>query len=164
MKSLLKKGIKVLSVDCDFGENLLQDLQESKSFTRRYAINGELCYRVITDQGYLLVALHEGFEFDGRSGTPLVDCFAPNLGSLHERYSWLTHDCNGYAFDLSFHDTNLLLEAMLRDLCKYSKTKASVIKYAVSLNKSWFGKPKKNDWCYKNINKIKVKWFPNVNI
>jgi hypothetical protein len=129
-------------------------LRESKSLKRRYPID-EILFSVYTNQGTLNVHLDYGFVFDGRSGPPIIDWYAPNLGSLVERLTWLTHDVNGYGRSLSFKDTNILLYAMLRDMCRYSKVKASTIRYAVSLSKSWYGEPKKTDWCYVNMNKFK---------
>lgn len=160
MKNRLDKNLKVKEIFCISGEDCVMALKESKSFKRRYPLDSDVEYRVITNQGELHIFLKNGFEFDGRSGTPIVDCVAPNLGSRNERFTWLTHDVNGYDLDLSFSDTNILLYAMLVQLCGYSKLKASIIKYAVSLSKSWFGKPKKNDWCYKNVNKVSARWFP----
>lgn len=164
MKKIDLKNLVVEEIFCISGEDFVMALEESKSFKRRYPLDGDVEYRVITNQGELQVVLKKSFEFDGRSGTPIVDCVAPNLGSRNERFTWLTHDVNGYDLDLSFSDTNNLLYAMLVQLCGYSKLKASIIKYAVSLSKSWFGKPKKNDWCYKNVNKVSARWFPNGNL
>jgi hypothetical protein len=66
---------------------------------------------------------------------------------------------NGYGRSLSFRDTNILLYAMLRDLCGYSRLKASTIRYAVSLDKSWYGEPKEDDWCHANLNKLHIVQF-----
>jgi len=71
---------------------------------------------------------------------------------------WLTHDANAYGLDLSFSDTNVLLFAMLRDLADYRTTKATTVQLAVSVSKSWYGTPKKDDWCYKNIGKVSTIW------
>ena len=154
-KNLVVKRVFVYS-----GESSVMDLKETKSLKRRYGLDTDVEYCVITNQGDLNVFLKKGFEFDGRSGTPIVDFVAPNLGTRNERFSWLTHDVNGYDLDLSFSDTNWLLYAMLVQLCGYSKFKASLIRYAVSLSKSWFGRPKPKDWCYKNVNKVSARWFP----
>ena len=160
MNNRLDKNLKVKEIFCTSGEYCVMSLCESKSFKRRYELYQDVEYRVITNQGVLQVVLKKGFLFDGRSGTPLLDWVAPNLGSKSERFSWLTHDVNGYKFDLSFSDTNLLLMAMLRDLCGYSKFKSQLIRYSVSLSDSWYGKPKPKDWCYKNLNKVNAMWFP----
>lgn len=87
-------------------------------------------------------------------GPSILDWYAPNLGTLAERMAWFAHDCNGYGLDLNFADTNVLLYTMLRDLAKYRVTKATTIQLAVSLSKGWYGTPKPNDWCYKNIGKV----------
>lgn len=164
MNKLDFKNLVVKEIFCISGGDCITALKESKSFKRRYQLDSDVEYRVITNQGELHIFLKKGFEFDGRSGTPICDFVAPNLGSIKERFTWLTHDVNGYDLDLSFSDTNNLLWAMLVYLCGYSKFKASIIRYAVSLSKSWFGKPKKNDWCYKNVNKVSARWFPYDNI
>ena len=164
MNKLDFKNLVVKEIICLSGGDCITALKESKSFKRRYPLDSDVEYYVITNQGKLHIFLKKGFEFDGRSGTPICDFVAPNLGSIKERFTWLTHDVNGYDLDLSFSDTNNLLWAMLVYLCGYSKFKASIIRYAVSLSKSWFGKPKKNDWCYKNVNKVSARWFPDGNI
>ena len=106
------------------------------------------------------MATAAGFEFDGRSGPKIVDWYTPNLGTLAEILCWLAHDCNGYGQDLDFTDTNLLLFVMLRDLAKYRTSKAAVIQLAVSVSKSWYGTPKENEWCYKNLGKVSTMWVP----
>ena len=148
------KTLKVLDWRIEIGGDSLRNLRESKSLKRRYAID-EIMFSVYTNQGTMHVHLDYGFMFDGRSGPPIIDWYAPNLGTIAERLCWLTHDVNGYGKALSFNDTNTLLFAMLRDMCRYSKLKASTIRYAVSISKSWYGEPKKTDWCYANLNKFK---------
>jgi hypothetical protein len=51
---------------------------------------------------------------------------------------------------------------MLRDLAGYRTSKANVIQLAVSLSKSWYGKPKDGDWCRANIDKVRTVWIPNM--
>ena len=155
------KKIKVISLQFFLGREALANLVESKSFSRQYPLDAAVLFRVFTNQGTLEVSTEKGFFFDGRSGTPLVDFYAPNLGTLNERASWLAHDVNGYALDLSFKDTNILLFAMLRDCCGYRKTKASFIRWVVGLSDSWYGTPKKGDPYYKNIDKVHAKWIPS---
>lgn len=130
------------------GRACLEALKPNKS--RRYGLEQRVRFAIYTSHGNLHVELAPGFEFDGRSGPKIVDWYVPNLGSLEEILCWLAHDANGYGQDLSFDDTNTLLFAMLRDLCRYRKTKASLIRWAVSLSKAWYGPPTRDDWCYKN--------------
>lgn len=157
MKNRLKKSsLKVLGFEFHEGRALLADLKQNKA--RRYPLSGRVKLDIFTNQGTLHVITEPGFEFDGRSGPSIVDWYTPNLGTLYERICWYVHDCNGYGLDLSFSDTNVLLYAMLRDLAGYRTTKATTIQLAVSLSKSWYGTPKKDDWCYKNIGKVSTIW------
>ena len=153
MKIRLKKSsIKVLGFEFSEGRKLIADLKQNKS--RRYRLSGGVRLSIFTNQGTLHVQTAPSFEFDGRSGPAIVDFYTPNLGSLYERICWFVHDCNAYGLDLSFSDTNVLLYAMLRDLANYRTTKATTIQLAVSTSKSWYGTPKKDDWCYNNIGKV----------
>lgn len=157
MNQLHKSSLKVLRVEFSEGRRLLSDLKQNRS--RRYPLDGGVRFSVITTQGTLHVQTAPGFVFDGRSGPKIVDFYAPNLGSLEEKLCWFAHDCNGYGQDLSFSDTNILLYAMLRDLAKYRKTKATTIQLAVSVSKSWYGIPKPDDWCYRNRNLVSTLWI-----
>ena len=151
-RQLCKSGLKVLGFDFKAGRKALENLKQNK--TRRYVLAEAVMLDIITNQGTLHVTTAAGFTFDGRSGPKIVDWYVPNLGTLAERLCWFVHDCNGYAQDLSFEDTNLLLFVMLRDLAKYYVPKATVIQLAVSLDRSWYGIPKSNDWCHCNIGKV----------
>ena len=155
------KTLKVIDWNIFIGSESLMNLRESKSLKRRYTLD-EIMFSVYTNQGTLNVHLDYGFVFDGRSGPSIIDWYAPNLGSLVERLTWLTHDVNGYGRSLSFKDTNTLLYAMLRDLCGYSRLKASTIRYAVSLSHSWYGEPKEDDWCHANLNKLHIVQFKSA--
>lgn len=158
MKDRLHKAtLKVLGYDFFEGRNIIEELEENER--RRYPLRGRIQFAIYTNQGTLHVSTGAGFEFDGRSGPKIVDWYAPNLGSLEEKLCWLAHDCNGYGQDLSFKDTNVLLYAMLRDMARYRKTKATTIQIAVSLSKSWYGLPKPDDWCYKNRNLVSTLWM-----
>ena len=152
MNVLKKSSLKVFDVEWISGKEALEKLVENK--TRRYKIDERVCFCVHTNQINLMIETMPGFEFDGRSGPKIVDWYAPNLGTLLERVCWFVHDVNGYGKCLSFEDTNVLLYAMLRDLCHYRKSKAALIQLAVSLSRSWYGTPKVDDWCYKNLDKI----------
>lgn len=158
MKDRLHKAtLKVLGYDFFEGRNIIEELEENER--RRYPLRGRIQFAIYTNQGTLHVSTGAGFEFDGRSGPKIVDWYAPNLGSLEEKLCWFAHDCNGYGQDLSFKDTNILLYAMLRDMARYRKTKATTIQLAVSVSKSWYGLPKPDDWCYKNRNLVSTLWM-----
>ena len=157
MNRLRKASLQVLGFEFFEGRDIIEDLEENER--RRYPLRGRIQLAIYTNQGTLHVTTGAGFEFDGRSGPKIVDFYAPNLGSLEEKLCWLTHDCNGYGQDLSFSDTNILLYAMLRDLAKYRKTKATTIQLAVSVSKSWYGIPKPDDWCYRNRNLVSTLWI-----
>ena len=153
MKNRLKKSsLKVLGFEFSEGRKIIADLKQNKS--RRYRLSGGVRLSIFTNQGTLHVQTAPSFEFDGRSGPAIVDFYTHNLGTLYERICWFVHDCNAYGLDLSFSDTNVLLYAMLRDLANYRTTKATTIQLAVSTSKSWYGTPKKDDWCYNNIGKV----------
>ena len=141
------------------GAASLMSLIELKTLNRRYKLTSDVWIKLITDKGTLSLFAKEGFIFDGRSGSPLLDWYAPNLGSLYERIMWLIHDLLGYATCLDFKTTNKVLRYGLRDKCGYRASKAFVIEKAVSISKSWFGTPKENDWCYNNIGKFNVAFF-----
>ena len=157
MNRLRKASLQVLGFEFFEGRDIIEDLEENER--RRYPLRGRIQLAIYTNQGTLHVTTGAGFEFDGRSGPKIVDFYAPNLGSLEEKLCWFAHDCNGYGQDLSFSDTNILLYAMLRDLAKYRKTKASTIQLAVSVSKSWYGIPKPDDWCYRNRNLVSTLWI-----
>lgn len=157
MKNRLKKAsLKILAFEFHEGRQLVAGLKQNKA--RRYPLAGAVRYDIVTNQGTLHVSLATGFEFDGRSGPAIIDWYTPNLGTLCEKMCWLTHDANAYGLDLSFSDTNVLLFAMLRDLAEYRVAKASVVQLAVSISPSWYGTPKKDDWCYANIGKVSTIW------
>ena len=144
-----KKTLKVYGVEfCDNDKTPLAKIKKNKK--RRYPLDARVEVVVYTNQGNLRVVTQAGFEFDGRSGPSIIDWYVPNLGTLMEIVCWYVHDCNGYGKCLSFQDTNVLLFAMLRDMCCYRKTKAAVIQYAVGISDSWYGEPKPTEWCYKN--------------
>lgn len=153
---LHKSGLRVLAYDIIEGREALENLKVNSA--RRYPLEKATRIGIHTTQGILHVETKPGFIFDGRSGPAIVDWYAPNLGSLAERLCWLVHDCNGYAQDLNFSDTNLMLFVMLRDLAKYRPSKAAVIQFAVSLSKSWYGIPDDDDWCKCNIGKVSTLW------
>lgn len=80
------------------------------------------------------------------------------LNVLDERAAWLMHDALGYAGSLGFKETNIALKLFLRDICGYRKTKAEAIRIAVSLSRSWYGRPKPTDWCYANLGLVETTW------
>lgn len=155
MKNRLRKSsLKVLGFEFvdGAGRKALENLVENDR--RRYPLLEGVYLIIYTNQGNLHVKTLPGFEFDGRSGPRIIDWYVPNLGNLAQRICWLVHDVNGYAKDLSFKDTNVLLYAMLRDLADCRTSKANVIQLAVSVSDSWYGDPKPDEWCYKNRNLV----------
>lgn len=91
-----------------------------------------------------------GFEFDGRSGGPLADLLAPNLGTQEETACWMVHDANGYGTLLGFEQTNSLLRSMLRSF-GYGWARSWLIWSAVSLSRSWYGSPLPGDREFRNV-------------
>lgn len=152
----------VRNLNFEYGCATLFNLEELKcpSNFRRYVLATPVSLTVTTDTGILKVHTEKGFIFDGRSGPSIIDWYAPNLGSLEERAAWFVHDCLGYGQSLSFKDTNLILKYILRDCCGYRKSKAEVIRLAVSLCKSWYGKPEPGDPWYQNQFKVSTEWVP----
>ena len=163
-RQLYKYGLKVYGFEFmnGKGRECLEKIVQND--TRRYPLCDEVNLLIRTSYGTLNVVTALGFMFDGRSGPKIVDWYAPNLGTLEERICWFVHDCNGYALDLSFEDTNVLLYAMLRDLAHYRNAKANVIQLAVSLSSSWYGEPKESDWCHCNIGKVRTVWIPTTEV
>lgn len=158
MKDRLRKAtLKIKSIEFASGRSLVDGLVQNSS--RRYPLDEGVRFSVFTNQGTLHVQTAPGFVFDGRSGPKLVDWYVPNLGNLYEKVCWLAHDCNAYGQDLSFKDTNVLLYAMTRDLAEYKPAKANIIQLAVSLDSSWYGEPKPDDWCYNNRHLVSTLWI-----
>lgn len=161
-RQIFKYGLKVLGYEIVSGRASLETIIENDE--RRYILYDEVNLIIRTNQGTLNVVTAPWFVFDGRSGPKIIDWYAPNLGTLEERLSWLVHDCNGYGQDLSFEDTNLLLFAMLRDLAGYRTSKAALIQLAVSLSRTWYGTPKPGEWCCANVKKVKTLWLPKTEV
>ena len=153
------KTLRIFGFEFFDGREHLENLKQNKK--RRYPFSGSVSFAIYTSTGTLHVCLAAGFEFDGRSGPKIVDWYVPNLGTLEERMCWLCHDANGYGQDLSFDDTNVLLFAMLRDMCRYRKTKAALVRFAVGLSRSWYGEPKPSEWCYKNRKLVSTLFVEN---
>lgn len=144
------------------GASTLLNLRELKTKKRRYCLGHVVVYDVLFDDGTLRVQTDPGFVFDGRSGPACIDWYAPNLGSLDERIAWHMHDCLGYGGSLGFKDTNRALRFVLRDQAGYRASKAWMIERAVSLSRSWYGRPSPSDWCYSNIGLVSTIWVPNA--
>lgn len=142
------------------GANHLMELVPLKSLKRRYDLQGVVDADFHFDDGTLRVRTEPHFLFDGRSGPPIIDWYAPNLGSLDERALWWMHDCLGYAQSLDFWHTNRALRLGLRDQAGYRSSKAWMIERAVSLSKSWYGTPDPSDWCVCNLGKVNTLWIP----
>ena len=103
----------------------------------------------------LQVVVGEGFLFDGRSGPWILDWYEPNLGTLDKRIAWWVHDVLGHGTSFDFKTTNEILRQLLV-IAGDRKTKASFVRYSVSLSSSWFGVPKKGDKSFPNMDKISV--------
>lgn len=155
-RRLFESGLKIKEWKITSGIEVLQALKPNKK--RRYPLASEVEGYIKTNQGALFFKARAGFEFDGRSGPKIVDWYVPNLGSIEEIVCWLVHDLNGYGLDLCFKDTNVLLFAMLRDMAKYRYVKAKLVQGAVSVSDSWFGVPKPDDWCFRNIGLVETRF------
>lgn len=156
----MKRVLSYNFVDCDAGASELAMLKTVKGEARRYVINEPLNIVVSTDVGNLHVMTAHGFIFDGRSGPEIADCYVPNLGGINERVAWLMHDALGYAQSLAFKPTNRILRYFLRDICRYSCVKSWLVEVAVGASRSWYGTPRKDDWCYSNLGKVETLWVP----
>lgn len=121
---------------------------------RWYSLENPVLVMVSWGNYSLAYEFHPGFLFDGRSGGPLADFVAPNLGTQPEVVCWLLHDANGYADVLTFEETNDLLQAMLVQ-SGHSRFKAWLVKTAVSISDSWFGKPKPGEREYVNVHPVR---------
>ena len=131
---------------------------------RWYSVQGHFdidCY--LRDSGVKHISVDDGFLFDGRSGGPIVDFIAPNLGTQDELLAWLLHDLNGHSVTgFSFEETNAILYWMLRKYCGYGYLRAQAIHTAVSMSDSWYGEPAMGDRSYPNLSRIKVRHYPTI--
>ena len=159
-RQLRRFGLKVLGVDILYGREVIDSVR--LNVANRFCMESGVKIMVRTTQGTLHVATAPGFVFDGRLGPSFIEWYVPPIGTLEERLCWLVHDCNAYAKDLSFEDTNLLLYAMLRDIAGYNVAKANVLQLAASLSKTWYGAPEIHDWSYLNSDRVKTVWMPEV--
>lgn len=125
---------------------------------RWYRIPGAWSVDYITDCGRIHIQVDDGFMLDGRSGGPMVDFIAPNLGTQDELKCWLVHDLNAYDICLSYEETNWLLYEMLRKI-GYGWFRARAIYTAVNMSESWFGQPLPRDREYPNLAKIHVRHY-----
>lgn len=146
--------------DLDKGREDLFNLEEGKGRDRRYTLDHPVYMIAECDIGRILARSEAGFVFDGRSGSPLIDRFIPNLGSMDERAAWLFHDLLAYGQSLDFEQTNSFLRCFLRDQAGYSRFKAWVVEKAVGMDDSWYGEPPEGDWCRCNLGKVQTIWVP----
>ena len=102
LKSLDIKAVYDLQINSS-GAAALMSLVELKSLKRRYKLSSDVWIRLITDKGTISL-FAKRFVFDGRSGSPLLDWYAPNLGSLYERIMWLVHDLLGLCYVFRFQN------------------------------------------------------------
>lgn len=127
---------------------------------RWYRIPHSWTLEILTDCGAIRIHVKPGFLFDGRSGGPLADFVAPNLGTQEEAKAWLAHDLNGHDLCLDFRDANKVLFLMLRENCNYGYFRALTIRTAVSASSEWFGLPEYDDPSYPNLKLIRVEHSP----
>ena len=126
---------------------------------RWYEIQGAFTVDITTDCGVKRINVDYCFVLDGRSGGPLVDFIAPNLGTQAELKAWTLHDICGHDLTgFTFEETNEILYMMLRQ-CGYGWFRAKVIYTGVSLSDDWFGIPIIGDKSYPNITKIHVRHY-----
>lgn len=126
---------------------------------RWYEIQGAFTVEITTDCGVKHINVDDGFVFDSRSGGPMVDFIAPNLGTQAEVKAWCLHDICGHDLTgFTFEETNEILYTMLRQ-CGYGWFRAKLIYTAVSLSDDWFGIPVIEDKSYSNITKIHVRHY-----
>lgn len=145
-------AIKVLKVDVSH-DLILKPLGD-----RWYEIQGAFHVDYKTDVGRIRVNVDHGFVTDGRSGGPIADVIAPNLGSQPELKAWICHDLNAYDICFSYDETNDILYNMLRDI-GYGWFRAKLVYTAVNCSDSWFGTPLPNDKEYPNLAKIHVRHY-----
>ena len=135
------------------GASTLQNLKKLKP--RWYECTGPICITLHTNYDEIEICTGTGFLFDGRSGPWILDWYEPNLGPLGKRIAWLVHDVLGHGTSFDFATTNDILRQLLI-LAGDSRAKASVVRFSVSLSKSWFGVPPIGDKSYSNMDKIKI--------
>ena len=145
--------MKVLKVEFS------RDLTLKPIADRWYEVQGDFSINVTTDCGVKRINVDDGFLFDGRSGGPMVDFIAPNLGTQDELKAWCFHDICGHdIIGLTFEETNDALYMLLRE-CGYGWVRAKIIYTAVSMSDDWFGLPVIGDRSYINITKIHVRHY-----
>lgn len=139
------KRLKVLSFKIH-GEIILKPIAD-----RLYEIAETVRISVYLADGRVVVyTIKKGFRFDGRSGGMFGDLFVPNLGTQLEIACWLIHDANGYGLYLDFTETNDMLYGML--VCAgRTRSKAWMVRTAVSLDNKWYGIPNPESPEYRNI-------------
>ena len=150
--SLKKLVIYSVSIS-ESGAETLMSLEKLKP--RWYRCNGRIAVTLHTNYGIIVIETLEGFLFDGRSGPWILDWYEPNLGTLDKRIAWWVHDVLGHGTSFDFKTTNEILRQLLV-IARDRKTKASLVRYSVSLSSSWFGVPKKGDKSFPNMDKIAV--------
>lgn len=127
---------------------------------RWYEVQGaftvDLC---LVNEGVVHINIDDGFLFDGRSGGPIVDYFAPNLGTQQELKTFLLHDLLSYDIYFSFSENNEIFYNNLRNWCNYSWSKAKIMWAFVSISDSYFGIPLPDSREYSNIDRIYVRHY-----
>lgn len=126
---------------------------------RWYCIDHEWTVTIYTNVGVIVIHVAPGFLFDGRSGGPLLDCVAPNLGTTEEVWAWAVHDLLGHGIYGGFEFTNDCLYWILFNLAKYRSNRAELIYDAVSLYDDWYGEPEPGNRSYPNLALITVRHY-----
>ena len=124
---------------------------------RWYRIPHAWAVTIRTDCGVVRVHVNAGFLFDGRSGGPILDCVAPNLGTIEEVLSWAVHDLLGHGIYGTVGFANDALRWILRNLAHYSEARAGAVFGAVSAYTGWWGEPEPDDKSYPNLELITVR-------
>ena len=109
-------------------------------------------------QGVVTYNISEGFLFDGRSGGPLIDFVAPNLGNQEELKSWIAHDVMFYdKGSFSFKEANEILIYQLKKYCGYGWFKRWLIARGVATAEHAFGVPIIGEKEFVNVGKIHIR-------
>lgn len=124
---------------------------------RWYCIPHAWNVTIWTDCGVIRIHVAAGFLFDGRSGGPLLDCVAPNLGTTAEVWAWAVHDLLGHGIYGDVQFANDSLHWVLRNEASYSKKRAALIVGTVSSYTGWWGVPELGDESYSNLQRITVR-------
>ena len=124
---------------------------------RWYRIPHAWMVTIWTDCGVIRIRVAAGFLFDGRSGGPLLDYVAPNLGTTAEVWAWAVHDLLGHGVYGDVQFANDALHWMLLHSAFYTPERAALIVGAVSAYTGWWGEPEIGEKSYHNLRLITVR-------